>query len=164
MHNAPLCHQCKTLLVLLRMEVSCYAWKCPNGCLSPIDTGVPVSQVLYEIEGAEFGNVEFNASLFRPPLPPEHVTTAKVFMIHVLDHFIDCTRGACYNSLYFDVLVPHLDSVDVVDYVLKSPVIRTRPDVVEGKTGARIYGELRQRLNGVQSEKIRKYISENFSV
>ena len=41
-------------------------------------------------------------------------------------------------------------------------MIQTAPDVVTGKTGARIYGELRWRLNGVQSEKIRQYLADNF--
>ena len=83
-------------------------------------------------------------------------------MPHILHHFIDCTWGACYNALYSNVLMPYLDSVDVVDWVLHSSVIHTAPDVVTGKTGARIYGELRWRLNGVQSEKIRQYLADNF--
>jgi len=58
--------------------------------------------------------------------------------------------------------VPHLDSTDAVDHVLHSFAIHPTTDVVTGKTGARIYEELRRRLNGVKSEKIRQYLFDNF--
>ena len=83
-------------------------------------------------------------------------------MPHILHHFIECTWGGCYNALYWNVIVPHLDSTDVLDYVLSSSAIHAATDVETGATGARIYAELRRRLNGVQSEKICQYLSENF--
>lgn len=139
-----------------------YSWQCPSHCLPPIDTGVPTNETFDPVEGAESGDVEFNASLFWPPLSPNRVRTARVFMPHILYHFIECTRGGCYNALYSNVIVPHLDSIPVVDYVLHSSAIQPTADVVAGKTGSQVYAELRQRLNGVQSEKIRQYLSENF--
>ena len=162
MQIAPTCHQCGKLLVLLRQGLPNYSWQCPNRCLPPVDTGVPASEPFDAVEGAEAGNVEFNASLFWPPLSPNRVRTAKVFMPHILHHFIECTRGGCYNALYSNVIVPHLDSTDVVDHVLHSSAIHPTSDAATGKTGARIYAELHRRLNGVQSEKIRRYLSENF--
>ncbi len=94
--------------------------------------------------------MEFNASMFWPPLSPNRARTAKVFMPHILHHFIECTWGGCYNALYLNVIVPHLDSADVVDYVLRSSAIHPAT------------AELRCRLNGAQSAKIRQYLSENF--
>jgi hypothetical protein len=125
---------------------------------------VPIGEEFDLIEGAESGSVEFNASLFWPPLSPSRVRMAKVFMPHIRFHFIECTWGGCYNALYSNVLVPYLDSVGVVDYVLHCPVIHPSSDIVAGSTGARVYSELRHRLNGVQSEKIRQYFSENFKI
>ena len=162
MQRAPTCHQCGTLLVLIREGLPNYSWQCPNRCLPRVDTGVPSSESLDPVPGAESGNVEFNASLFWPSLSPDRVRTAKVFMPHILHHFIECTWGACYNALYSNVIVPHLDSADVLDYVLRSSAIHSGTDVETGTTGARIYAELRRRLNGVQSAKIRQYLSENF--
>jgi hypothetical protein len=83
-------------------------------------------------------------------------------MPHVLHHFIEWSRFSCYNSVLTNVLVPHLDSVDVLDYVLKSPIVRPSGDSVLGKTGVRIYAEFRNRLNQVKSDKIRQYLAENF--
>jgi hypothetical protein len=163
MRNALKCHKCETLLVLIREGLPNYSWRCPNHCLPPVDTGVSVSEIFDFVEGAESGNVEFNASLFWPPLSPNRVRTAKVFMPHILYHFIECTRGGCYNALYSNVIAPYLDSADVLDYVLRSSVVYPTSDIALGKTGARIYVELLQRLNGVQSEKIHQYISENFT-
>ncbi|HUZ06128.1 MAG TPA: hypothetical protein VMV89_01430, partial [Candidatus Paceibacterota bacterium] len=114
---------------------------------------VLTSETFDLIEGAESGNVEFNASLFWPPLSPNRMRTAKVFMPHILYHFIERTWGGCYNALYSNVIVPCLDSADVLDYVLHSSVVHPATDVASGKTGARIYSELRWRLNGVESEK-----------
>lgn len=158
------CHQCGTLLVLLRTNTPRYAWECPRHCLPAIDTGVNASEPFDEFEGAEQGNVEFNATLFWPPLSQPRVLTAKVFMPQILYHFIECRRFSCYNSILTNVLVPHLDCVDVVDYVLRSPVVHTAVDVPVGKTGARIYTELWHRLNQVESTKIRQYLAENFRV
>ena len=90
------------------------------------------------------------------------VLTAKVFMPHILYHFIECGRFSCYNSILTNVLVPHLDSVAVLDYILKGAIVKPTQDVAVGKTGARIYTELWHRLNHVESAKIRKYLAENF--
>lgn len=162
MQNALKCHKCETLLVLIRKELPNYSWQCPNHCLPPIDTGVSVNEIFEVIEGAESGNVEFNASLFWPPLSPNRVRTAKVFMPHILYHFIECNRGGCYNALYSNVIVPYLDSTDVLDYVLHTSFVHPNADTAQGKTDALIYPELRRRLDGVQSEKIRQYLAENF--
>jgi hypothetical protein len=121
-----------------------------------------MSESFDPVEGAETGDVEFNDSLFWPPLSANRVRTAKIYMPHVLHHFIECTRGACYNALYTNVIVPHLDSVDVLDYVLQSSAISPASDVVTGKTGAHTFSELYRRLGGVQSEKVRRYLAENF--
>src|SRR5437762_8936873 len=146
MQRAPTCHKCGTLLVLLRDGLTNYSWQCASRCLPPVDTGVPTREVFDPIEGAESGNVEFNASLFWPPLLPNRVRTAKVFMPHILHHFIECTWGGCYNALCSNVIVPHLDSVHVLDYVLRSSAIHPTAETVTGKTGAVIYTELRWRL------------------
>ncbi len=162
MQRAPTCHQCGNLLTLIREGLPNYSWQCPNRCLPPVDSGVPSSESFDPVAGAESGNVEFNASLFWPTLSPNRVRTAKVFMPHILHHFIECTWGGCYNALYSNVIVPHLDSTDVLDYVLRSSAIHSATDVEKGTTGARIYAELRRRLNCVPSAKIRQYLSENF--
>jgi len=110
----------------------------------------------------ESGSVEFNASHFAAPLTASRVSTAKVFMAQILCHFIECTWGGCYNSLYFNVLVPHLDCPEIVDHVLRSPAVREEMGVWVGKTGARLYPELRNRLQGVTSTRIHKYLANNF--
>jgi len=156
------CHKCGILLVLVRTNTPHYAWQCPQHCLPSIDTGADANERFDEFDGAEQGNVEFNATLFWPPLTQRRVLTAKVFMPHILLHFIECRRFSCYNSILTNVLAPHLDSIDVLDYVLKSPVVRPAGDMAIGRSGARIYAELRHRLDQVSSKKVRQYLAENF--
>lgn len=84
-------------------------------------------------------------------------------MAQILHHFIICRRGGCYNSLYFNVIVPLLDSPEIVDYVLRTLVIHEGIGTAVGKTGARIFPELRRRLQRVKSERIHAYLAENFS-
>lgn len=139
-----------------------YRWLCPKGCLPAIDTGVPVSEQVDQLGADESGTVEYNGSHFFPPMTKSRIATAKVFMGHILCHFIECGRGACYNSLYLNVLVPHLDSPEMLDYVLRGGMVHERPGVELGKSGAKIYPELRHRLENVASVRIQEYLAENF--
>ena len=100
--------------------------------------------------------------LFTRPLHTGHLPGAKVYMPFILCHFIECTWGACYNSIYFNLLVPHLDSAVVLDYVLRSPVVHGISEVVDGLSKPRIYGELKSRLLGVKSLTIHQYLAETF--
>jgi hypothetical protein len=139
-----------------------YRWQCPNYCLPSLDTGVPTIEHLDDLQPDTSGTLEFNASHFFPPMTESRIATAKVFMAQILYHFIECTRGTCYNALYFNVLVPHLDAPEIVDYVLRSSLVRGGPGVQVGKSGARLYPELRSRLEAVMSPLIRSYLSDNF--
>jgi hypothetical protein len=156
------CHTCASPLQLLRGDAPNYKWECPKHCLPPIDTGVSIGQQLDDLRPDESGTVEFNASHFFPPMTPSRIATAKVFMPQILYHFISCTWGGCYNSLYSSVLVPHLDAPQVLDYVLRSPAVRDGPGVQEADSGARMYPELRRRLEGVASLRVRAYLEEHF--
>lgn len=97
-------------------------------------------------------------------MTPSRIATAKVFMAQILYHFIECGRGGCYNSLYSNVLVPHLDAPEVVDYVLRSPIVRNSPEVQNAKSGAKLYPELGHRLRGVASSRIQAYLNEHFPI
>ena len=156
------CHTCGSPLLLMRTGGPNYRWQCPKNCLPAIETGVPTSEPLDDLRPDESGTVEFNASHFFPPLTRKRIATAKVFMAQILYHFIECTRGGCYNSLYFNVFVPHLNCPEIVDYVLRSSVVYGGMGVSKGKTGAKLYPELRKRLQGVTSSRIHTYLAENF--
>ena len=162
MQRSLTCHICGSPLLLVRQDVPNYSWRCPTNCIPIIDTGVSSGETLDELLPDESGTVEFNASHFFPPLTRSRVATAKVFMAQILYHFIECSWSACYNSLYFNVLVPCLDSPEIVDYVLRGSVVHERIGIETGKTGAKIYPELRARLHGVESSRIHDYLTENF--
>ena len=56
------------------------------------------------------------------------ISTAKVFMAQILYHFIECTWGGCYNALYTNVLIPHLDAPDMPVSVLTICTFRLTGD------------------------------------
>jgi hypothetical protein len=148
--------------VLLRKGAPNYLWHCPEECLPVIDTGVPASEELDNLRRDEAGTMEHNGSHFFPPMTPSRIATAKVFMGHILCHFIQCGWATCYNALYFNVLVPHLDAPEVLDYVLQGGLVHDGPGVEVGKSGAKLYPELRSRLQRVASVRIRQYLADNF--
>jgi hypothetical protein len=162
MQRELICHNCATPLFLVRTGAPNYRWECPKNCLPPIDTGVATTERLDDLQPDASGTLEFNASHFFPPMTKSRIAAAKVFMAQILCHFIECTWGTCYNAIYFNALVPHLDAPEIVDYVLKGSLVRGGPGVQVGKSGARLYPELRSRLQTVMSPRIRSYLSENF--
>jgi hypothetical protein len=100
--------------------------------------------------------------LFTRPFHSSIVPGAKVYMPFILCHSIECTGAACYNSIYLNLLVPHLDSVAVLDYVLRSSVVHGDAEVVDGVSKPQIYGELRSRLMDVKSSTIHQYLADTF--
>lgn len=170
---------------LVREAVTNYAWQCPNRCLPPVETGVSTSESLVPFEGAAVAGFESSSAssvdsrsnelmltvcslilsgsaVFTKPLPPHFVPGAKVYAPHILTHFIECTRGGCYNSIYQNFLVPHFDSASVLDYVLRTPVVRGDTVFEDGIPAPRMYPELLSRLCGIRSPKIQQYLVHRF--
>ena len=109
------------------------------------------------------GSVILSGSpVFTKPLPPRHVPGAKVYAPHILTHFIACTRGGCYNSIYQNFVVPCFDSAAVLDYVLRTPVVHGDTVLEDGIPAPKMYPELLSRLRGIRSQKIQQYFAQRF--
>ena len=146
----------------MRERAESYSWQCVNKCLPPIDTGVALSEDLTPFEQVGLKDGQIVTPLFTRPLPSSLVPGAKVYMPFILFHFIECTRGACYNSIFSNLLLLHLDNVAVLDYVLRSSVVHGDAKVVDGVSKPKMYGELHSRLKGVKSSTIHKYLADTF--
>ena len=59
-------------------------------------------------------------------------------------------------------LVPHFDSVAVLDYVLRTPIVRGENILTDGIPEAKMYGQLLSRLQEVKSPKIQEYLLKQF--
>jgi hypothetical protein len=59
-------------------------------------------------------------------------------------------------------LVPHFDSANVLDYVLRSPVVAGDSILEDGLPAPKMFGELLSRLRGIRSPKIQQYIAHRF--
>ena len=91
------------------------------------------------------------------------VLLIKSNMDKILEHYIGCTWGACYNTKFKELIQPHFDDVKLLDKILRSDLIKERANVIVGKTGARIFDSLLFELRQCKSDKIRNYLYDEFS-
>ena len=80
----------------------------------------------------------------------------------ILIHFIECNRGYHYNSIFDKIIKPHLDSVEVLESVLRSSIISDKSNFIIGVTGAEIFPELLEKLLLVDSDNIKSYLKHEF--
>ncbi|GAB4161738.1 MAG: hypothetical protein Tsb0033_19680 [Winogradskyella sp.] len=105
------------------------------------------------------------SSLDTKPIQEQKVIIKEIKsqMVNILKHFIECTWGSHYNTVFKRLIKPYLDNPFVLDYVLKSEIIKDK-NIVIGKTGAKAYPELLKYLISVDSLKIRDYLSNEFEL
>jgi len=77
------------------------------------------------------------------------VTAIKHNMAQYLAHFIECTWGAHYNTLFNSFILVFLDDLNVLKIVLKSDVIKDGEITTTSKNGYKMYWELYCRLRKV---------------
>ncbi len=92
----------------------------------------------------------------------ETINFIKANMDKILEHYISCTWGVCYNAKFKDLIQPYLDDVGLLDKVLRSSLIKNKPNVIVGRTGARIFERLISELRKCHDSKIRGYLKEEF--
>ena len=80
----------------------------------------------------------------------------------ILIHFIECNRGYHYNSIFDEIIKPRFDSIEILEDVLKSPIIKNTSNIIVGDSGAKIYSELLKRLLLVDSERVKSYLLNEF--
>jgi hypothetical protein len=158
----PDCIHCSGHLRLSSNHVSNYSWQCEGGCSELADTGISTVFSIVSFQSYALPKGELDISKVICPIKPEYIPGARVYMPQIFYHFIECTWGGCYNHLYLNCIAPLLDAPEVVDYVLRSPVIHPSSDIMRGSTGALIYDELYYRLSGVRSAKIADYLRNTF--
>lgn len=93
----------------------------------------------------------------------EIIAEIKVQMIEILKHFIECTWGAHYNTMFDMLIKPFLTDPKILDLVLRSEIINeSKGNVIYGITGAKIYPELNDYLSKVNSSEIKQYLFVEF--
>jgi hypothetical protein len=152
------CLKCGKATQLTHSTLPNYAWACPELCLPPIDTGVPATEELSDLDGRS--PVEI---LFSSTLTLTQIQTAKVYAPQILIHFIDCHTPGCYEQIYRKFLVPHFDNVLLLDYVLRTSIVKGEETFKDGIPQPKMYGELLRRLGNLGSPQIRDYLLKTFS-
>jgi hypothetical protein len=137
-----------------------WVWTCQNGCNQSVFTGVHVKKDIRPFEAAAIPDGRsLNTGAFGEPLVERLVPGAKVYMPFILYHFIGCTWGTCYVMLFQNVIQPHLDCVDALEYVLKTRVVS---DEAVPPYAPKMYAELYTYLNQVKSPAVREYVRTQF--
>jgi hypothetical protein len=159
----PGCIVCGDPLRLLS-ETETYLWGCDRKCMEPLNTLVGNSEDVrcFEDEGIRASG-DLNLEFLSVPLEPRFVPGAQVYMPSILHHFIGCGWGPCYMSLYKNVIVPYLEAPQVLDYVLRSDVVKD-PDaaVTNGISEPKMCGDLYAHLKRVRSPDVQVYLRSHF--
>lgn len=139
-----------------------YCWACSNGCQPVLDTGVSTELNIEPFRSLVVDKLSVAAAAAGVD-GKRYAPGVRLYMPSLFYHFIVCTWGGCYNGIYRNCLVPFLDSPEVVDYILRSDAVR--PCEIDGTriTEPRMFPELRSRLEGVSSPRIRQYLKETFN-
>jgi hypothetical protein len=94
------------------------------------------------------------------------VTAIKYNMGEYLAHFIECTWGAHYNTLFRNFICTFLDDLNTLKTVLKSDVIKENSNMVVSKNGYKMFWELychlHQAASSVNSSDIRNFLKSEF--
>ena len=90
------------------------------------------------------------------------ITAIKYSMGNYLAHFIECTWGAHYNTLYKNFIITYLDDLNILKKVLKSNVIKESENVIISKNGYKMFWELYCRLKKIHHADFRNFFISEF--
>lgn len=90
------------------------------------------------------------------------ITAIKYNMGNYLAHYIECSSGAHYNTLYKDFILNFLDDLNILKIVLKSDVIKEKDNVIVSKNAYKIFWDLFKKLMNINCPEIRKFLRLEF--
>jgi hypothetical protein len=151
------CPECKTPLTVNLTpgdNGKTYHWCC-RACGFRLDTGV-ASDLSVEGFDPQSGWAE-HAQQGMP------ANVATVYMPIVLQHFIECDWRGCWEGVLDRIIRPHLHAPEILDLVLRSGVVRPRPDTFQAPNGALMFRELYDCLRTVPDAQIQRYLQSQFA-
>ena len=77
-------------------------------------------------------------------------------------HAIECNYAACYNTLFENLLCPHFNSPHLLDFMLGEALIKPKPNVLRGRTGALVFPHLLQWLVRFEGPEMQRYVAYEF--
>jgi hypothetical protein len=153
--------------------------KCP-GCknildLSFIDKKCPNPLCLFNFKGLEPLLYKNDSELHKELIQAyrgdnDHIVkllaTAVRFNIgNYLSHFISCTWGAHYQTLFKNFILLYLDDLNILKQILKSEVIKEdKENTVISKKGYKMFWDLYKYLMKVHSPDIQNFLRLEFPV
>jgi hypothetical protein len=88
------------------------------------------------------------------------INSIKINMLDILSEFVECTWGVCYNSVFNYIIKPHLNNLEMLKFFLQSTNMITNE--YNNVNGYKMFGDLHQKLNEVESIQIKEFIQSEF--
>lgn len=80
----------------------------------------------------------------------------------ICEHAIHCGWGACYNTLFTYFILPTFNSPALLDAILRSRIVLEKPNVMIGRTGAKAFRQLLDKIQECESESTKLYVVQEF--
>ena len=168
-YNCPKCYSID-FLRLIQNEKSEYIYECINDfCDFNLNTYITTSHKFLSLE-VSFGgqlwegnndrcNNNFNSHVNTECL--ECINSLKISMLPFLTHFLSCTWGACYNTMFSNVINPYFDDIEILKFFLKQDRF-FKPATFRNKNGYFMYSELGSYLKRINCSQLQDFLRTEF--
>lgn len=168
------CPQCNSIdfLKLSQNNKSEYIYECINEnriCNFNLNTYITKSHKFLSLDVSYGGqlwegnhhrcNNDFNSHLNTECL--ECINSLKICMLPFLTHFHSCTWGACYNTMFSNVIKPYFDDIEILKFFLKQDRF-FKPATFRNKNGYLMYSELGSYLKRINCSQLQDFLRTEF--
>lgn len=80
----------------------------------------------------------------------------------IWEHAIECDYAACYNTMFENLLCPHFNAPHLLDFMLGEALIKPKPNVLRGRTGAQVFPQLLEWLVRFEGPEMQRYVAYEF--
>jgi hypothetical protein len=168
------CPQCSSIdfLKLMQNNKSEYIYACINDsrvCNFNLNTYITNSHKFLSLDVSYGGqlwegnndrcNNNFNSHLNTECL--ECINSLKISMLPFLTHLNSCTWGACYNTMFSNVISPYFDDIEVLKFFLKQHIL-FNPGTYKNKNGYFMYSDLGSYLKRINCSQVKHFLNTEF--
>ena len=82
--------------------------------------------------------------------------------LKIWKHAIECDYAACYNTMFENLLCPHFNAPHLLDLMLDETLIKPKPNVLRGRTGALAFPHLFDWLVRFEGPEMQRYVAYEF--